>query len=214
MKKEEFIKILKEKLDILEESEIEDIIEEYSGYIEEKIKSGMKEEDAIKDFGDIDELSTELLKAYKINVSKNQKEKNWITSIADQFILWMDKVIKVFSIKSGKEIIKIIIELFCILIFINLCKIPFHILENLGYNVFHIFQNEIGNTLFKIWEFIMEFAYLIFGVVLFIKIFEKRYIDSEIEEIVEKEKKTAPKMSKKEQMKAEIVREKEEKKDF
>ena len=61
MTKEEFEKKLREKLNLLEEDEINDIVEEYLGYIEEKMQNGATEEDAIKDFGDIDELAKELL---------------------------------------------------------------------------------------------------------------------------------------------------------
>ena len=76
MKKEEFIKKLREKLSILEEKEIEDIVAEYTGYIEEKMQKGATEEEAIKDFGSIEELTKELLEAYKINVNQNNYKKN------------------------------------------------------------------------------------------------------------------------------------------
>ena len=37
MKKQEFLNKLRKKLDVLEDKEIEDIISEYEGYIEEKV---------------------------------------------------------------------------------------------------------------------------------------------------------------------------------
>ena len=131
MNLEEFIKKLREKLAILEEKEIEDIIEEYTGYIEEKVQNGKTEEEAIADFGDMDELVTELLKAYKINVEKNKVEKNALNHIADTFCKWVDRFISVFANKSGSEILKIIIELCIIFCIIAFCKLPFHILEEL-----------------------------------------------------------------------------------
>ena len=66
MSKEKFLESLRKKLSILESSEIEDIISEYEGYIEEKIKKGSTEEEAVKSMGDVDELAKELLSAYKI----------------------------------------------------------------------------------------------------------------------------------------------------
>lgn len=176
MKKKEFIKNLREKLDILEEKEINDIIEEYSGYIDEKIQNGSTEEDAIKDFGDIDELATELLRAYKINVEKQNHEKNVFSTIVDKVNHVMDSIILSFGNKSSREILRMLIEIFVILLAIGLCKIPFHFLEEIGYNVFMIFQNNFGRSLYRIWKFIVEFAYLIFAIVLFLKIFEKRYL--------------------------------------
>lgn len=176
MKKEEFIKLLREKLDILEEKEINDIIEEYSGYIDEKIQNGSSEEDAIQDFGDIDELAMELLKAYKINVEKKKKEKNVFSVIVDKVNNIMDSIILAFGNKNSKEILRMLVEIFIILLAIGLCKIPFHFLEEIGYNMFMIFQNNFGRSLYRIWKFIIEFAYLIFAIVLFMKTFEKRYL--------------------------------------
>lgn len=177
MKKEEFLKKLKEKLEILEENEINDIIEEYNGYIEEKIQHGKSEKEAIKDFGDIDELATELLKAYKINVEKKESEKNWLNNIVDKFSKGMDEIICLLGEKDGREIFRMIIEIIIILLAIGLCKIPFKFLTNLGFDVFMVFRNGFGKILFQIWQFIMEFTYLIFAIVLFIKIFQKRYIN-------------------------------------
>ena len=57
MNKKKFIKKLKNNLSILEENEINDIIDEYSDIIDEKIKNGKSEEEAINDFGNINELS-------------------------------------------------------------------------------------------------------------------------------------------------------------
>lgn len=209
MTKEEFEKKLREKLALLEENEINDIIEEYIGYIEEKMQNGATEEEAIKDFGDIDELARELLKAYKINVEHSPKDKNIINTIADTFVLWVDRIVKVFSNKSASEILKIIIELGIILLVVAICKIPFCILEDIGYNMFNIFQNQFGRALFKIWKFILEFVYLISAIVLFAKIFEKRYLTEEkIGKVIEKNKE-----SKNEEPKTEkVILEKEPKK--
>ena len=67
MNKEKFIKELTKKLNILSEEEKNDIILEYEDIIEEKIKHGKTEEEAVKEFGDIDKLTKEILEAYKIN---------------------------------------------------------------------------------------------------------------------------------------------------
>ncbi len=183
MKKEEFIKELKKKLDILEEKEINDIVEEYSGYIDEKIKNGATEEEAIKDFGNIDELATELLKAYKINVEKKKNDKNWINVAVEKINQGIDQMIQFLSEKDSREILRLIIEICIILIGISLCKIPFHFLENIGREVFSIFHSSLGNIFYQTWKFIMEIAYFIFAIVLFVKIFEKRYLSNEVKKV-------------------------------
>ncbi len=191
MKKEEFIKKLREKLSILEEKEIEDIVAEYTGYIDEKMQKGATEEEAIKDFGSIEELTKELLEAYKINVNQNH-EKNWILKITDKMISWTDQFIKVFTNKTASEILKIVFEIIMIIFFIALCKIPFGFLEDLGFKVFLIAKSNVGIALYQIWQSIIELVYLFFAIIFFMKIFEKRYLNNEEirkEEIHHQEKK-------------------------
>ena len=53
MNKEEFLQKLEKELSILNNKERQDIIEEYKDTIEEKVKHGQTEEDAVRDFGNI-----------------------------------------------------------------------------------------------------------------------------------------------------------------
>ena len=54
MSKEEFLRILREKLSILDEKEMEDILNEYEQHIDMKTAGAMTEEEAIADFGNLD----------------------------------------------------------------------------------------------------------------------------------------------------------------
>lgn len=67
MNKAEFLKELESRLQMLEEQERKDMLSEYSQHIDMKMKAGMEEKDAIKDFGDIDNLISEILEAYHID---------------------------------------------------------------------------------------------------------------------------------------------------
>ena len=73
MNKRDFLKSLEKKLSILDEQEIKDIINEYEDIIDQKVKDGKTEDEAVKEFGSIDELASEILKTYKLN-SKYTKE--------------------------------------------------------------------------------------------------------------------------------------------
>ncbi|MEF2783271.1 MAG: DUF1700 domain-containing protein, partial [Clostridium sp.] len=70
MSKEEFLRVLERKLDVINEKERKDIIDEYRTHIEMKMQEGKTEEEVIQDFGDIDELVEEILDAYKINTQR------------------------------------------------------------------------------------------------------------------------------------------------
>lgn len=66
MNKAEFLHILRERLSILDENELEDILSEYEQHIDLKAAGTMTEEAAIADFGDIGELTAQILEAYHV----------------------------------------------------------------------------------------------------------------------------------------------------
>ena len=67
MLKKEFLDVLNQKLSLISDKEREDIVLEYGTYIDDKIASGVTEEEAVAGFGDVDELVKDILDAYKIN---------------------------------------------------------------------------------------------------------------------------------------------------
>lgn len=75
MNKEEFLSVLRKNLSVLEEGEINDIIEEYEQHIDMKMKGGLSEKDAIRDFGDIKELTSGILEAYHVKADFSKDEK-------------------------------------------------------------------------------------------------------------------------------------------
>lgn len=73
MNKNEFLKYLEKRFEVLNEKEREDILNEYAQHIDMKMQSGLSEEEAIKDFGNVSELADEILSAYNVdpNYRKN-----------------------------------------------------------------------------------------------------------------------------------------------
>lgn len=144
MNKNEFLEKLEKKLNILEESERKDIINEYKDILEEKIKHGKTEEEAVKDFGDFDELIKEILKAYKIN-PQNSKDKAkeildagevLIKDSAKKLSESADKLIKNISKEDStstiQNIFEILLKAICILVIIAILTVPFKIVLGLG----------------------------------------------------------------------------------
>ncbi len=76
MKKEEFLTKLRKNLSVLEEKEVQDIVEEYEQHIDMKMKGGLSEEEAIRDFGDLAELTAGILEAYHVKANYNAEKKN------------------------------------------------------------------------------------------------------------------------------------------
>ena len=199
MSKEEFLKTLRKRLSILEDSEIEDIISEYEGYIEEKVNVGLSESEAIKELGDIDEIVSDLLAAYKV---KEPKSDNF-NSIINKFCNAIDNFMSSLDNKSAKDIIRILIEVIIILLAIWLLKIPFALIRNLGESIFYELHGPIGNILGSIWWIIIEFSYIIVAIIFFFKTFEKRYFKNMsikiVEEVEDDYKKEKNKKSNKEE---------------
>ena len=77
MKREEFFNILNKRLEMIEKNELEDILEEYRQHIDMKIQSGVSEEEAIKDFGNVNTLADEILESYHIrcDYTKDKEKK-------------------------------------------------------------------------------------------------------------------------------------------
>lgn len=74
MTKVEFLSYLEKRLQVLNQKEREDLLAEYAQHIDMKMASGMSEEEAVKDFGDVHELADELLEAYNINPDYDKKK--------------------------------------------------------------------------------------------------------------------------------------------
>ena len=101
MNKEIFLKELREYLRILEDKEQEDILEEYAQHIDMKMQKGLSEEEAIQDFGPIDELAAQILEAYHVKTQFQEKKKsinfsNPAAKVKDAF-LWIGKKCRAFG---------------------------------------------------------------------------------------------------------------------
>ncbi len=66
MNKTEFLLALQRQINMLEDDEQKDIVDEYSQHIDMKIQNGMTEDEAIEDFGPLDQLVGEILGAYHV----------------------------------------------------------------------------------------------------------------------------------------------------
>lgn len=209
MNKKEFIKELTKKLQVLEENEIKDIIDEYSGIIDEKVKHGKKEEEAVKDFGNISELAEEILSAYKINPNyKNDSVKN-IVNDCEVLIKKGASKLTDFSKKVAEDLQKddskfnietmfeIIIKVFIMLLIFALIRIPFDILFGLGSGILGIAFYPLDVVLIAIWRVIIIIANLLVCVLIFITMFKKYFNGSDTTEKVVRGHKTTGKTVKK-----------------
>ncbi len=183
MKKNEFLSKLRKRLDVLEDAEIDDIISEYEGYIEEKVNAGLTEEEAVKELGELDLIVKEMLAAYKVKEKKEEVNTDFLTRITNKISDFVDS----FNNKSSKDIIKIIIEIALIMLIIGIIRLPFSLVKNLGENLFLDLGSPVGSIFADIWEFVIDLSYTIIAILFFIKMLDKRLFKKFANNIIEKD---------------------------
>lgn len=193
MNKKEFLRVLEKRLSILNEDERKDIIDEYKDTIREKVKNGQTEEEAIKDFGDIDDLVKELLSAYKLDPEYENKDKSSFDHILDEG----ENVIKKgadklagFSknlyhrfLNSNREInlsliFEILIKIFLVVLALALLRLPFILFENLGGQIFDAFFSPFNEILMVVWKICLMILYLVVCILVVIATF-KQYFEGD-----------------------------------
>lgn len=184
MNKEKFIKELTKKLDILSEEEKNDIILEYEDIIEEKIKHGKTEEEAVKEFGDIDKLTKEILEAYKINPNYKNSDKSFFNNVeesikkgAKKLSDTTEEVIDNINSESKNittsNVVEFIIKLILILLFLAILKIPFYIVEEFGKSIFESSNIYLGGAVKVIWVMLVEIIYILGAIYILVLAFTK-----------------------------------------
>ena len=119
MNKQKFEAYLRDKLSILQEEEIDEIVAEYLQHIDMRVAEGVSEEEAIADFGDLNELVNDLLDAYKINRNERDFEKfeNRVKLGLNTAMDFINRVASSIMKRSSNEVVTLIVE-FLIVIFV------------------------------------------------------------------------------------------------
>ncbi len=209
MNREQFLKQLEKKLKILNDEEKKDIIDEQASIIDEKIQNGKSEAEAIEDFGSVDELAKEILKAYKVNPDYNKNSETFeqgkesLDRGIKKAASWMGEQFSKLSdeIKSGdtemtiENIFEIILKIFVLLIILNILRLPFSLISELGESIFasSIFPLRFIKYL---WILVVEISYVL-TVILIIFYAFREYLFTNKQENKKKGKKEVSQKSEK-----------------
>lgn len=176
MNKEEFLRILDRKLDVINEKERKDIIDEYRTHIEMKVKEGKSEEEVIQDFGDIDELVEEILDAYKINTQRvNQSFDAKLNNVLDSLFEGFQRFLGSLTSLDVDDVVRFVFEILVILILLSLLHIPFQIISSIGSSLLHsIGGYGIGSLLAMVWRFIIGLVFVVIFIVVLVNLCSKR----------------------------------------
>lgn len=205
MTKRTFIKNLKERLAILDSKEVDDIVLEYTNIIDDKMKDGKTEKEAILDFGDIDELASEILKAYKVNPNYGKHDdKIDLNECKDNFEDWVkrgaskltevtknafNEIKEKDSDFSVETVFEIIIKAIVLLVILAVLKLPFMLIESLGDTIIYSAFFPLSHVLGFIWSMLVWVLYIIACVFVGIAMFKKNItIEKEVKKEIKKEK--------------------------
>lgn len=163
MTKRTFLKQLKEKLSVLEESEVEDILKEYEDHIDMKIKEGKTEKEAVEDFGNIDELVKDILSAYKISSGYQEKKTvdDYLNICVDKITEFVKELGKRLKNKNGEDLLRLIIKFLVLLVIVWILKLPFMMLEGLGDGFFHLLPSFADRIIIVVWHILVWCLYII-----------------------------------------------------
>lgn len=125
MRKQDFIKELRLNLSFLPKEEIDDRISFYSELIDDKIEEGVKEEDAIKSIGSIDEIINQIIDEMPLSkIAKDKiKQKRKLSGLEIALIIvgspiWLSILLSLIAVLFSLYIIgwSIVISIWAILI--------------------------------------------------------------------------------------------------
>lgn len=194
MNKKEFLNRLEKKLSILDEQETKDITSEYNDIIEEKVKDGKTEEEAVNEFGNIDELAAEILKAYKINPKySSNNDKDSLKEASQNFEGWIKKTANTLADTSKdmynnfkknnndlsvEMIFELVIKFIIMLLILAVLRIPFYIIGGLGDSILDIAVFPMDNVLIALWRVFSGILYFGVCILVFVAMF-KEYVNKD-----------------------------------
>ena len=170
MNQEEFIKKLRDNLDIFEDNVIDEEVNHYVEEIEKQKNQNINEEQIIASFGNLDTIQKSIFKKHGINPSKVLKKEGFLYKKFEELFEVIHRVVDIMSKNSFQENIKILFDLLILIIFICLLKIPFILVRNLGDSLFTYTSIPLIS---EIWGILIDLIYIVIAVMVFVNIFTK-----------------------------------------
>lgn len=179
---EKFLESLESRLSILEESERKRIIQRYQKEIEEKLKDGLEEKDAIQSLGSLDSIIEEIYKEYHLD-EKYVKENNNVggklnNAIRKCAVFLSDTCAEIayyvthISNNSLETFFEIFLKILLLIIVFLVLKIPFLLLEDLCYYLFGFLFYPFDSILLNLSDFVIGIIYLMLCISLGIYMFK------------------------------------------
>lgn len=176
MNKEQFIAYMHKKLAVIKEEERKDIIDEYINHIDMKVQEGISEEEAIAAFGDIDEMIKEILDAYNIDPKQANSFDHKLNDWIDQAFVWFQNLLSSFTGMDVDNVLKLVFEIFIVLIVLAVVHIPFNIIASLGGGLLRsLLGYGLGSMLSGLWKLFINLIYFVLFISVLVHVATKRW---------------------------------------
>lgn len=122
----------------------------------------------------LDDLTNDDISSEELTIKVKNNNMGFIGEILDM----VEKSFQLFKRMTKGQIISCLLTMLVVIMLIAILHIPVSSLYRLGTNIFNNFGANISSVLSSIWYFILEVAYFILGVVVFIYIYKIKYLDN------------------------------------
>lgn len=165
----EFLEKLETKIDALDEKERKKIIKKYQVMIEDKMKDGLTEKEAIKSFGNVDDIAKEICDDYHVNLVHRKvtlKEKiNGGIHTSAEFLAETCRDVVDYSKETTKDkplvtFFEIFLKIVILMVLFTLYKIPFLLVQTGLDFVFELLFYPFNFTLSVIFDYVISILYL------------------------------------------------------
>ncbi len=167
MSEEMILKKLRDELDLFTNEKQNEFILDYQNLLKEKTASGLSLEEAVKMVGTPESYAKKILNQYGL---KGKRNKGFFYRKFEELFEVIHHVVDTMAKNSWQENLKIIFDLFILIVFIALLKIPFIAIENIGDGLFEVLNSP---TVLTIWSFVIDVVYLIVALMAFMNIFTR-----------------------------------------
>lgn len=178
MNRTKFLQDLKNGISIFEESYQQQKILEIDEKISKLVETGISEEDALKQMGDVKSYIDFIYQENHVSYQATHQRKSFLSSSYEQLFKTIRHVIDVMGQNSSKANVKILIDVFILLGLTCILKIPFILVRDLGDSTLGFFANPLLNN---IWHLIVELIYLVVAITFFLNVFKKWFQNLRIE---------------------------------
>lgn len=195
MTKKQFLKKLEKELGVLEEKEIKDIIDEYSDIIEEKVKHGKTEKEAVAEVGNVENLAKDILSAYKINPNYKKDDieelKDSAKKLGEDFDAFIKKGAKkatevtkdvMDNMKQNNQeltvefIFELLFKAIVALVIMAIATIPFMMIRSLGSCVLDMMVFPFNSIMGFCWTIVVAVLYILCCGFIFLAVFKQYFV--------------------------------------